>query len=679
MLTATQAKAEIDRLTDLLSQAAAAYYNTGTALLDDDQYDLLAGQLAELEALYPQAARADSPNKRVGAEAPDLFPKAKHQTPMLSLENISTEAELRAWVERLHKELEGLVPVFCCEAKLDGLSISVVYRSGKLDQAVTRGNGEEGDLVTANLLTIQELPHQLKEPLDLELRGEVLLKKAQFERLNQALEEALEEPFKNPRNAAAGSLRLKDPQAVAQRGLSILLYDLVTPGFEPNHEGNLKKMESWGLPVNRHRKVTGDLGEVLEFCAQMEAQRKDLEFEIDGVVIKILDLEQRARLGRTAKFPVWARAWKFRPERAKARLEEVQQSVGRTGVVTPVAVVSPVELAGTTVSRASLHNYKQVCEVLGLHEGDSVYLVKGGDIIPKVLAVEVLDRLPGAQPIRPPEVCPACKTRLKQLPKAGSKPKEGQEPELEVDLRCLNPVCPAVLAGQVEHFVSKKGMDIKTLGGKMCQLLLDQGLIRGIADLYRLGEKRETLEGIKGLGQLSVAKLLEAIEASKTRPLNHLIYGLGIPQVGEKAAKLLAQELKDFPGLLALSEEDLVKVANLGPVLRAQLLGWTAEANNRALVEELHQLGLRPSLLERPKNQPFAGKTLCITGTLKEKRSDWTFRLEQLGFTVAGSVSAKTNYLLAGEEAGSKKKKAQELGIPILDEEDMHRLIETGP
>ena len=450
-------------------------------------------------------------------------------------------------------------------------------------------------------------------------------------------------------------------------------------GFESNHEGNLKKMESWGLPVNPHRLVTGDLAQVLEFCAQMEAKRKDLEFEIDGVVIKIMDLGQRARLGRTAKFPVWARAWKFRPERAKAQLIKVEQSVGRTGVVTPVAVVSPVELAGTTVRRASLHNYKQVCEVLGLHEQDSVYLVKGGDIIPKVLAVEVLDRVPGAVPLEAPVVCPSCATALTRLPKAGSKPKEGQEPELEVDLRCVNPACPAVLDGQVEHFVSKKGMDIKTLGGKMSHLLLEKRLIGGIADLYRLAQKREILEQIEGLGKLSVTKLLEAIEASKTRPLNHLIYGLGIPQVGEKAAKLLAQELPDLQGLLALTEADLVKVANLGEVLRGQLLRWTGEEKNRALVRELLDLGLRPALLERPKNQPFAGKTLCITGTLQEKRSDWKFRLEQLGFTVTSAVSAKTNYLLAGVEAGSKLKKAQELGVPILDEEAMHHLIETGP
>jgi len=670
-------KQEIDRLTPLLLEASKAYYNSGETILEDDQYDLLLVQLEHLEQSEPQMRWPNSPTLKVGTEPKGEFSKAKHKTPMLSLENISTKEELLAWGVRVEKELDGKVPEFCCETKLDGLSISVVYQKGVLVQAVTRGNGEVGDDVTDSVKTIATLPHQLTEPLDLELRGEVLMDKAQFAKLNLEIEKTEGTPFKNPRNAAAGSLRLKDTKEVKKRGLTVYFYDLVSSSSSsPVHHENLERLASWGLPISPLYKVTGDLGDVLSFCLDTESSRADLGFEIDGVVIKLNHLEHRARMGRTAKYPIWARAWKFRPQRELAQILSVQNSIGRTGVLTPVANVTAVQLAGTTVRRASLHNYQQVNQVLGLHHDDWVYIEKGGDIIPKVVGVE-LSKRSNPNPIHAPLLCPACEAPLVQAQKAPTKKGEDQPVSYGVDLKCENPECSAILQGQLEHFVSKKALDVNFLGPKMIQTLMAMKLVTGREDLFLLEQKQGELLGLEGLAELSVKKLLEGLEIAKTRPLNQLIFGLGISQLGEKAAKVIAMEVGTLTGFLSVTTEQLETLADMGPVLTSSLLSWLAEPKNHQLIETLITQGVRPTVLERPANQPFQGKIICITGTLSEKRSDWKFRLEQLGFKVTNTVSAKTHYLLCGEDGGSKVKKAETLGVTMLDEAQMHELLES--
>jgi len=676
MPTSSLAKIEIDRLTNLLLEASKVYYNTGETLIEDDQYDLLLSQLSQLESENPKYAWDNSPTQKVGAEPKGDFAKTKHQTPMLSLENISTEEELFAWGKRIEKDLDGKTAEFCCETKLDGLSMSVVYQQGRLVQAVTRGNGEIGDDVTNSVKTIATLPHQLEDPLDLELRGEVLMDKAQFVRLNQETELAQGVLFKNPRNAAAGSLRLKDAKEVAKRGLSIYFYDLVSKGPSEQHHKNLDQLETWGLPVSPLRKVTQDLAEVLAFCLEMEAKRGELGFEIDGVVIKLNHIEHRARLGRTAKFPVWARAWKFRPQRALTQVLHVENSIGRTGVLTPVATVKAAQLAGTTVRRASLHNYQQVNHVLGLHHDDWVYLEKGGDIIPKVVGVD-LSRRTNPNPITAPEDCPFCKSPLVLSQKAPVGTSVDAPVVYGVDLRCENKACPAVVQGQIEHFVSKKGLDVSHLGPKMIQSLIAAGLVASVVDLFYLTERKPELLALEGFADLSVHNLLSGLEAAKTCPLNQLIFGLGIPLLGEKAAKVIAMEVVTLEGFLAVTEEQLSGMTDVGPALTGSLLVWFSEPENRQMLNWLLQIGVQPTILKRPENQPFQGKTVCITGTLKQKRSDWKFQLEQLGFKVTSAVSAKTHYLLVGEDAGSKATKAESLGVQTLDEAQMIQLLES--
>ncbi|OGG98321.1 MAG: DNA ligase (NAD(+)) LigA [Candidatus Lambdaproteobacteria bacterium RIFOXYD12_FULL_49_8] len=676
MLTTQKALEEINRLTDLLLRASEAYYNSGEVLMEDEEFDLMLGQLASLESQFPELARPDSPNKNVGTPTKSDFKKSKHQTPMLSLENLSTPEELAQWGEQVEKKLDGLVPLFCCEAKLDGLSMSVIFEKGRLVRAVTRGNGEVGDEVTENVKTIKSLPHQLKEPLDLELRGEVVMSWAEFEK-NRA--QFPDQVIKNPRNFAAGSLRLKDPALVKKRGLDILLYDLVTPGFKEEHQANLILLEGLGLPVNPFRELCHNLDEVLAFCQKTEALRDQMAFKIDGVVIKINHLEQRARLGRTQKSPVWARAWKFRPQRKLTRLLGIENSLGRTGVLTPVALVEPVDIDGTEVRRASLHNYKEVVDRLHLHEKDWVFLEKGGDIIPKVVSIDLTQRLPDAQAYAKPQACPSCQGPLTHAQKSGSKPKEDGTIEYEIDQRCTNARCPAQLLAKIEHFVSKKAMDVSSLGAKMVELLMQKGFVAQIDDLFRLKAHRAELEAIKGLGDISVAKFLNALETAKTQPLDRLIIGLGINNVGERAAKTLALFCKDLNHFKGLSLAELESIPEFGPVMVQSVLDWTKAPENQDLLLRLTNLGVNPEPLARPQNQPFKGKSVCITGTLSKKRSDWKFQLEQLGFKTVEAVSAKTDYLLAGEEAGSKLKKAQQLNIPILSEKDMNELIESGP
>ena len=650
-----------------MSQASDAYYGDKESILSDEQYDLLLEELSRLEAEYPELQVASSPTLQVGAAA--NFAPTQHPTRMYSLENCYKEEELYKWfddvAQTLREEFELTEPpTYIAELKIDGLAMSFIYKKGQFIQAVTRGDGVTGDDVTGNVARIAGLPMELSEPMDLELRGEVYLAESRFEEIQEELAAAGQDGFMNARNAAAGSIRLKDSQMVARRGLSAWVYDWVGSTALPSHIAGLERLQGLGFPINQHHRISQDPDEIYAFCKQWEAARKDLDYDIDGVVIKLNEQALRQRLGFTAKFPRWAKAWKFKGERATSRLLRVEDSIGRTGVLTPVAHIDPVHLHGTLVQKASLHNYSQI-EMLDLRIGDAVWVEKGGEIIPKIVGVDLEQRPPGAEPLLPPPTCPSCEEPLVR--------QEG-----EVDLRCLNSRCPAQRQAKLEHFVSRKAMDIEGLGPRQIATFLAQGWIQGIPDLYRLAQRREEMKLVEGFGEKSVEKLLESLEASKVKDLGRFLFALGIRHIGEKLAKNIAMEAGDLKGLMKLNEAQLSQLAEVDKAVKESFLNWMGESENPKMIEELMELGLRPTPLERPQSAPFAGKNLVITGTLSIPRGEWKYRLEAQGFNVVAQISKKTHYLLAGEKAGSKLKKATELGVKILDEQAMEQLIEKG-
>ncbi len=659
-----EAKKRMTLLSETLDSAAKAYYQTGTSPFDDAQYDLLSEELADLERQFPEFALRESVLTRVGAAA-DFAPTA-HRTKMYSLENCYQQEELLKWYVEVKKTLEEDFqlpepPLFVAELKIDGLALSLTYARGRLVQAVTRGDGSVGDLVTSNVKSIENLPHKLPEPLDLELRGEVYLPLSRFEKLQQDLERAGQDGFMNARNAAAGSMRLKDPQEVKKRGLACWVYDQAGEENPQSHQSNLEKLERLGLPINPHRLVSSSFAEIFAFCQTWEEGRKSLDYDIDGVVIKLNDPLIRSRLGFTAKFPRWAKAWKFKGERVASRLKEVEDSIGRTGALTPVARIEPVLLHGTWVKRASLHNYMQV-ELLDLRLGDRVWVEKGGEIIPKIVGVDLHAREGTPPKLTPPSRCPSCGEPLIHL-------------EQEVNLRCLNLQCPAQQQARLEHFVSRKALDIEGLGPKQIALFLRQGWVLSPADLYRLGQRAEELKGLEGFGEKSVQKLLRALERSKKAELNRFIFALGIRHVGEKLAKTLALEAGSLDGFLSLDAARLGQIAEVDKAVTGSVLGWLGEAANLRLLADLKALGLAPKRVTKPQEAPFSGKNIVITGTLSLPRGEWKYRLEQAGFNVTADISAKTHFLLAGEKAGSKLKRAEKLGVPVLDEAAITQLL----
>lgn len=663
MMTPEEAKSLIDDLIGKINHYNDEYYNKGESSIDDDTYDILLNQLIELETRYPKYRRADSPSHRVGGAPTENFENVRHNHPMLSLSNLYSEEDLLDWIKSILNRLGRPDIRTVCEVKIDGIAISVIYTEGVFTRAVTRGDGEVGDDVTHNVKTIRSLPLTLGNPVTLETRGEIYLPKDRFDKLNEFRAKAGEVQFKNPRNAAAGTIRLKNSKLVSNRGLELLLYDIVAGRPSLLHSENLDFMEKLGLPVNPFRKTCSSKEEILEFCRQWQEGKHSLPFEIDGVVIKVESIEDRDLLGVTAKSPRWATAWKFKAEKAKSRLLGVEDSIGRTGILTPVANLEPVQLLGTEVKRATLHNYDQITR-LGIHHKDTLFVEKGGDIIPKIVGVDYTERLPGSEPLEPPENCPVCHTLLKK--------EEG-----EVDLRCINRSCPAVIEGTLEHFVSKRGMDIQFLGSAVIRQLISKGLVSNIGDIYRLHHHRETLENMEGMGKKSVENLLSAIETSKKNPLNQLIHALGIRHIGEKAAKTIACQLDSLQDFLTLDRDRMEKLSDFGPIMIDSVLDWLHNEKNRSMLQELIELGVKPTPLSWGENQTFAGKSVVITGTLSMPRSIWKERLENLGFQVTSAVSKKTDYLLAGEKAGSKESKAKSMNIPILSEEEMTKLIQT--
>ncbi|GER74188.1 NAD-dependent DNA ligase LigA [Weizmannia acidilactici] len=647
-------------LRKLLNQYSYDYYVLDRPTVPDSEYDKLLRELQEIENTYPDLITPDSPTQRVGGEPLSGFAKVVHDIPMLSLANAFNEADLRDFDRRV-REAVGDSYEYVCELKIDGLAISLKYEDGLFVQGSTRGDGTIGEDITANLRTVRSIPLRLNEPVTIEARGECYMPKKSFEALNRIKEENGEEPFANPRNAAAGSLRQLDPKIAASRNLDTFMYAIGdTNGLNIlTHSEGLDFLERLGLKVNKERRKCRDIGEVLQYIAEWTEKRPNLPYEIDGIVIKVNNYAQQAALGTTVKSPRWAIAFKFPAEEVVTKLTGIEVKVGRTGVVTPTAILEPVRVAGTTVQRATLHNEDLIREK-DIRIGDYVVVKKAGDIIPEVVRPIVERRNGNEQEFFMPTHCPDCGSELVRL-------------EDEVALRCINPNCPAQIREGLIHFVSRDAMNIEGLGEKVISQLFRHELIHDVADIYRL--KKEELLQLERMGEKSVSNLLAAIEASKDNSLEKLLFGLGIRHVGAKAAKILAQQFGTMERLSGATREELEAIPDIGEKMADSIAAYFENEEAEALIRELKELGVNMAY-KGPKpadadqlESPFAGKTVVLTGKLSQMtRNEAKEKLEALGASVTGSVSKKTDLVIAGEDAGSKLTKAEQLGIEIWDE-----------
>jgi len=659
----------------LLEHHAHRYYVLDDPEIGDDEYDRLLDELRELERRHPELASPDSPTQRVGGEPVGRLEKVEHLEPMLSLGNVRSEEELRAWVERMRNHLarEGIVDPefsFVVEPKIDGLAISLVYRDGVLVRGATRGNGEVGEDVTHNLRTIGAIPlHVADAPPLLEVRGEVYMSLADFTALNERRAEAGESTFMNPRNSAAGTIRQLDPADAAKRPLSIWCYQVgVTEGLSFRaHSQALSWLREHGFRVNRGITLLGSADEVIAQCQEWERRRGELDFEIDGAVVKVDDLELQRRLGSVGRDPRWAVAWKFPPTTAVTRLAKVMWNVGKFGDLRPYAVLEPVAVGGVTIKLATLHNEEDILRK-DIRAGEEVIVVRAGDVIPQVVspAPHVVERRKRpAQPL-PPARCPFCGTETVKPPDA-------------VFTKCPNRDCPARSWQLLKHFVSRGAMDIEGLGEKQVALLQQRGLVATAADFYRLRE--EQLVELEGFGELSARNLLAAIEASKQRPFARVLFALGIEEVGEVTGRNLAQGLREIDALLAASEQEIAQIPGIGEKMAASIVAQLHDERMLALIENLRQIGLRLREEGPPPSQgPLAGKTLVLTGSMPQwSREMATERILAAGGRVSGSVSKRTDYVIAGESPGSKLEKAERLGVTVLDEAGLRALLGEPP
>lgn len=644
------------------------YYLHASPEISDPQFDALMRELQDLEAAHPDLVVAASPTQRVGGRPADGFATVTHAAPMLSLDNAYNEEELRAFDERVRKGLGVDGPVrYVAELKIDGLSIALTYEDGRLVRGATRGDGTRGEDVTANVRTIRALPLALRDapPGVIEVRGEVYLPKEAFARTNREREAAGEALFANPRNTAAGAMRNLDPSHVATRGLLAWTYQLVAdPAVVPStHDALLEVLAGWGLPVEPDWRRCDGIDAVWAFCQDWAEARKRLAFETDGVVIKVNDLGERDRLGVTSKFPRWAIAFKFPAAQVTTVLREIRVNVGRTGAATPYAVLEPVFVAGSTISMATLHNAEDLARK-DIREGDTVIIEKAGDVIPRVVGPVVADGVERQAPWVMPTACPVCESPL-------------HRDDDEVVWRCGNMSCPARLRRSLEHFASRGAMNIEGLGEALVDQLVTAGLVHDAADLYAL--TAEQLEALERMGKKSAANLLAEIDRSRQNDVWRLIYGLGIRHVGERVAQVLARHLGSIEAIAALSPDALQTVPELGPVLAQGVAEWFSDPANRALVAKLSAAGVKttgPVTTGLEPMGPMAGKAFVLTGTLESmSRDEATAKIEALGGRVAGSVSRKTSYVVAGAEPGSKIDKARQLGVPLLEEAEFLALI----
>ena len=639
-------------LVELLNRYAYEYYTKDAPLVSDSEYDQLYRELVELETAHPDEILPESPTHRVGGVVLKGFTKYQHQYPLYSLQDAFSREELEAFDQRVRKEFPSIS--YVCELKIDGLSISLTYENGVLVTGATRGDGSVGEDITENLKRVKDIPLVLPEPVNITVRGECYMPRASFDRVNQIRQENGEPEFANPRNAAAGTLRQLDTKIVAKRNLATFLYQEVSPTDQSSQEGVLEKLARLGFVVNQERVLAEDMEQIWDFIQKVAQLREDLPYDIDGIVIKVNDLAVQEELGFTVKAPKWAVAYKFPAEEKEAKILSVDWTVGRTGVVTPTANLTPVQLAGTTVSRATLHNVDYIAEK-DIHQNDTVIVYKAGDIIPAVLRV-VKDKRVSDQAIAIPTHCPSCQSELLHF-------------EDEVALRCINPLCPAQIKEGLNHFASRDAMNITGLGPAVVEKLFAAQLVEDVAGIYRLTvEDLLTLEGFK---EKSAEKLYEAIQASKENSAEKLLFGLGIRHVGSKVSQILLQEFHDLDQLATADPERIASIDSLGMVVAESLKRYFAQEGSKRLLQELKEAGVNRTYLGEKvaTDAALSGMTVVLTGKLERlTRSEAKAKLESLGAKVTGSVSKKTDLVVAGSDAGSKLTKAQELGIQVEDE-----------
>ena len=642
----------MNELVALLNRYATEYYSSDNPSVSDSEYDRLYRELVELETAYPDQVLADSPTHRVGGKVLDGFEKYSHQYPLYSLQDAFSREELEAFDARVRKEVAH--PTYICELKIDGLSISLTYEKGILVAGATRGDGSVGENITENLKRVKDIPLTLPEELDITVRGECYMPRASFDQVNQARQENGEPEFANPRNAAAGTLRQLDTAVVAKRNLATFLYQEASPSTRDSQEKVLKHLEQLGFVVNPKRILAENIDEIWNFIQEVGQERDNLPYDIDGVVIKVNDLAGQEELGFTVKAPKWAVAYKFPAEEKEAQLLSVDWTVGRTGVVTPTANLTPVQLAGTTVSRATLHNVDYIAEK-DIRKDDTVIVYKAGDIIPAVLRVVESKRV-SEEKLDIPTNCPSCDSDLLHF-------------EDEVALRCINPRCPAQIMEGLIHFASRDAMNITGLGPSIVEKLFAANLVKDVADIYRLKEEDFLL--LEGVKEKSAAKLYQAIQASKENSAEKLLFGLGIRHVGSKASQLLLQHFHSIESLAQADPEEVASIESLGGVIAKSLQTYFATEGSEILLTELKEAGVNLDYKGQTvvADATLSGLTVVLTGKLERlKRSEAKSKLESLGAKVTGSVSKKTDLVVAGADAGSKLKKAQELGIEVRDE-----------
>ncbi|MEK5433275.1 NAD-dependent DNA ligase LigA [Lysinibacillus sp. FSL R7-0073] len=653
----------IAELNKLLHEYGYAYYVLDKPVVADSVYDQLLHELIALEEANPSLIFPDSPTQRVGGTVVEGFKKVTHDYPMLSLSNAFNEADLQEFDRKVRQAI-GDHFSYVCELKIDGLAISLKYENGVFVQGATRGDGVVGEEITANLKTIHAIPLRLKEPITIEVRGEAYMPKKSFEKLNAQRADNGEELFANPRNAAAGSIRQLDPKIAASRQLSTFIYAIGGDGEVYGIDGHaemLDYLEDLGFPSNKERQRCSTIEEVMAFIEHWTENRPHLAYEIDGIVIKVDRYAQQDELGYTAKSPRWAIAYKFPAEEVVTALLDIDLTVGRTGVVTPTAILTPVQVAGTTVQRASLHNEDLIREK-DIRLGDTVIIRKAGDIIPQVVGVLIEQRPENSVPFEMPKNCPVCDSELIRI-------------EGEVALRCVNPACFAQIAESIKYFVSRNAMNIDGLGDKVVEQLLRADLIHDVSDLYHL--TIEQLVELERMGEKSATNLVNAIQASKENSMERLLIGLGIRHVGEKAAKIVSEQFGSMEAVMAATEEQLVAIYEIGDKMASSLVEYFSNDDARAVIERLAEVGVNMTFKGKKVevvvgDNPFAGKTIVLTGKLEQlTRNEAKAKIEELGGTVTGSVSKKTDLVIAGEDAGSKLAKAEQLGIEVWNEENL--------
>ncbi|MCH4460753.1 NAD-dependent DNA ligase LigA [Staphylococcus haemolyticus] len=652
-------QSRVNELHDLLNQYGYEYYVQDNPSVPDSEYDKLLRELIDIEETHPEFKSPDSPTVRVGGEVQSSFEKVNHDTPMLSLGNAFNEQELRRFDQRIREQVGSVE--YMCELKIDGLAVSLKYVEGRFVQGLTRGDGTTGEDITENLRTIHAIPLKINEPLSFEVRGEAYMPRSSFIRLNEEKEKNEEQPFANPRNAAAGSLRQLDPKLAAKRKLSVFLYSVndFTDFDATTQSGALDELDRLGFKTNHERMRVGDIEGVLEYIEKWTKQREQLSYDIDGIVIKVNDIEQQDEMGYTQKSPRWAIAYKFPAEEVVTTLQDIELSIGRTGVVTPTAILDPVRVAGTTVSRASLHNEDLIHE-RDIRIGDSVVVKKAGDIIPEVVKSITERRPEGTLPYSMPTHCPSCDHELVRI-------------EGEVALRCINPKCQAQLVEGLIHFVSRQAMNIDGLGTKIIQQLYHHNVIKDVADIFYLTE--DDLLPLERMGSKKVENLLKAIEDAKANSFEHLLFGLGIRHLGVKASQVLAEKYETMDRLLEVTEEELISIHDIGDKLAQSVVTYLENEDIKALIEKLKYKnvnmvynGIKTSDIEG--HPDFKDKTIVLTGKLQQlTRKEATAWLELQGAKVTSSVTKKTDLVIAGEDAGSKLTKAEKFGTEIWTEE----------